>query len=97
MRTTSASGLAAARGHAADCGPRMIEATPAYVLAVDRGRFTCEVDGREVTAVRARELGRKSVVVGDHVGLVGDVSGRHRHAGPADPHRATDVGAASQR
>jgi ribosome biogenesis GTPase len=28
-----------------------------------------------VTAMRARELGRKSVVVGDHVGLVGDTSG----------------------
>lgn len=28
-----------------------------------------------VTAMRARELGRKSVVVGDRVGLVGDVSG----------------------
>jgi ribosome biogenesis GTPase len=55
--------------------PAHDEATPAYVLAVDRGRFTCEVDDHEVTAVRARELGRKSVVVGDHVGLVGDVSG----------------------
>jgi ribosome biogenesis GTPase len=55
--------------------PAHDEATPAYVLAVDRGRFTCEVDDREVTAVRARELGRKSVVVGDHVGLVGDVTG----------------------
>jgi ribosome biogenesis GTPase / thiamine phosphate phosphatase len=55
--------------------PAHDEATPAFVLAVDRGRFTCEVDDREVTAVRARELGRKSVVVGDRVGLVGDVSG----------------------
>lgn len=55
--------------------PAHDEATPAYVLAVDRGRFTCEVDDHEVIAVRARELGRKSVVVGDHVGLVGDVSG----------------------
>jgi ribosome biogenesis GTPase len=55
--------------------PAHDEATPAYVLAVDRGRFTCEVGDHEVTAVRARELGRKSVVVGDHVGLVGDVSG----------------------
>jgi ribosome biogenesis GTPase len=55
--------------------PAHDEATPAYVLAVDRGRFTCEVDDHVVTAVRARELGRKSVVVGDHVGLVGDVSG----------------------
>jgi ribosome biogenesis GTPase / thiamine phosphate phosphatase len=33
-------------------------------------------DGCEVTAVRARELGRKAVVVGDRVALVGDVSGR---------------------
>jgi ribosome biogenesis GTPase / thiamine phosphate phosphatase len=55
--------------------PAHDEATPAYVLAVDRGRYTCEVDDHEVTAVRARELGRKSVVIGDHVGLVGDVSG----------------------
>ncbi|MFY1624801.1 ribosome small subunit-dependent GTPase A [Micromonospora sp. WMMD723] len=32
-------------------------------------------DGAAVTAMRARELGRKSVVVGDRVSLVGDVSG----------------------
>jgi ribosome biogenesis GTPase / thiamine phosphate phosphatase len=55
--------------------PAHDEAVSALVLAVDRGRFTCEVDDHEVTAVKARELGRKSVVVGDHVGLVGDVSG----------------------
>jgi ribosome biogenesis GTPase len=49
----------------------------AYVVAVDRGRLTCLVDpdGHVVTAMRARELGRKSVVVGDYVGLVGDTSG----------------------
>ncbi|MCP2340117.1 ribosome small subunit-dependent GTPase A [Actinomadura rupiterrae] len=36
-----------------------------------------DADGeREITAMRARELGRKSVVVGDRVALVGDVSGR---------------------
>jgi ribosome biogenesis GTPase len=49
------------------------------VVAVDRGRWTCAVDndpGRLVTAMRARELGRTPVVVGDQVGLVGDVSGR---------------------
>ncbi len=49
------------------------------VVAVDRGRWTCAVDGdphRLVTAMRARELGRTPVVVGDEVGLVGDVSGR---------------------
>jgi len=43
---------------------------------VDRGRYTCEVDGHAVVAMRARELGRRGVVVGDHVGLVGDISGR---------------------
>jgi ribosome biogenesis GTPase len=46
-----------------------------FVFAVDRGRYTCMVDGHEVTAMRARELGRKSVVVGDEVWLVGDVAG----------------------
>jgi ribosome biogenesis GTPase len=45
------------------------------VIAVDRGRYTCVVDDRLVTAMRARELGRKSVVVGDRVHVVGDVSG----------------------
>jgi ribosome biogenesis GTPase len=43
---------------------------------VDRGRFTCRVDsGSTVTAMRARELGRKAVVVGDRVALVGDTGG----------------------
>ena len=46
------------------------------MFAVDRGRYTCALDGGDdVTAMRARELGRKSVVVGDRVGLVGDTSG----------------------
>lgn len=45
------------------------------VVAVDRGRCTCRVDGRTVTAAKARELGRRSVVVGDRVHLVGDLSG----------------------
>ena len=49
------------------------------VTAVDRGRWTCAPDGdpaREpVTAMRARELGRTPIVVGDRVGLVGDLSG----------------------
>ncbi|NIQ56633.1 MAG: ribosome small subunit-dependent GTPase A, partial [Gammaproteobacteria bacterium] len=40
-------------------------------------RLTCvmDEDERTVIAVRARELGRKGVVVGDRVGLVGDTSG----------------------
>ncbi len=47
-----------------------------FVTAVDRGRYTCLVDGQAVTAMRARELGRKSVVVGDRVAIVGDVTGQ---------------------
>ena len=50
------------------------------MTAVDRGRYGCmitglEAAGREVTAMKARELGRKGVVVGDNVGLIGDISG----------------------
>jgi ribosome biogenesis GTPase len=45
------------------------------VTAVDRGRYTCLVDGVEVTAMRARELGRRSIAVGDRVALVGDLGG----------------------
>lgn len=55
--------------------PAHEDAVPGMVVAVDRGRFTCRVDGREVVAMKARELGRKGVVVGDRVGLVGEVSG----------------------
>ncbi|GAA1886269.1 ribosome small subunit-dependent GTPase A [Lapillicoccus jejuensis] len=64
--------------------PAFEDAVPGFVVAVDRGRFTVLVaagDGghgtpeRTVTAVKARDLGRKGVVVGDHVGLVGDVTG----------------------
>jgi ribosome biogenesis GTPase len=51
------------------------DAADAFVAAVDRGRFGCLIDGRPVTAMRARELGRHSVVVGDRVALAGDVSG----------------------
>jgi ribosome biogenesis GTPase len=42
---------------------------------VDRGRFTLEIGGVIVWAVKARPLGRKGVVVGDRVRVVGDVSG----------------------
>ena len=48
----------------------------ALVTTVDRGRPSCITeDGLVLTAMRARELGPKSVVVGDVVSLVGDVSG----------------------
>lgn len=57
--------------------PRHVDAVDGFVIAVDRGRYTVVVapDEPPVTSMRARELGRKSVVVGDRVALVGDVSG----------------------
>jgi len=60
--------------------PRHEDAEPAWVVAVDRGRYTCLVgegtsDERLVTAMKARELGRSGVLVGDRVALVGDASG----------------------
>jgi len=50
------------------------------VFSVDRGRYGVWVDEntnneRQIVATRARELGKKSVVTGDRVDLVGDVSG----------------------
>lgn len=59
--------------------PQHADARAAMVVAVDRGRWTCALDGdpnREVIAMRARELGRTPIVVGDLVDLVGDTSGR---------------------
>ena len=48
-------------------------------MTVDRGRYGCLIDdgaaGRLVIAMKARELGRNSVVVGDRVALAGDTSG----------------------
>ena len=55
--------------------PSFDTAVDAMVTAVDRGRFTLDVDGTAVYAVKARELGRKGVVVGDRVAVMGDVSG----------------------
>jgi len=45
------------------------------VIAVDRGRYSVLIDGVPVSAMRARELGRKGIVVGDRVDVVGDLSG----------------------
>lgn len=45
------------------------------MLTIDRGRYTVALGQRVVLAMKARELGRKSVVVGDDVGLVGDLRG----------------------
>ena len=58
--------------------PSHEDAIPGFVTGVDRGRYTLIVHGggeRVVVAMKARELGRKSVVVGDQVALVGDTTG----------------------
>ncbi len=56
--------------------PAHDDAVTAFVITVDRGRTTCVLDdGTIVTAMKAREMGPKSVVVGDRAKLVGDVSG----------------------
>ncbi|GAA3375322.1 ribosome small subunit-dependent GTPase A [Streptomyces sannanensis] len=55
--------------------PKHEDAVEGFVLTVDRGRITCLVEDRTVVAMKARELGRKAAVVGDRVGLVGDLSG----------------------
>lgn len=55
--------------------PKHEDAAEGMVLTVDRGRLTCLVDERTITAMKARELGRKGVVVGDRVAVVGDLSG----------------------
>jgi ribosome biogenesis GTPase / thiamine phosphate phosphatase len=55
--------------------PRYDDAVDGVVTTVDRGRFTLLVGGAQVWAIKARPLGRKGVVVGDRVRVVGDVSG----------------------
>ena len=45
------------------------------VVTVDRGRYRVRIADVIVTAVRARELGRRAVVVGDNVGVVGELTG----------------------
>jgi ribosome biogenesis GTPase / thiamine phosphate phosphatase len=56
--------------------PEHVDAADGMVLTVDRGRYAVLVDDVTVTAMRARELGRRGIVVGDRVGVVGDLSGR---------------------
>lgn len=56
--------------------PTFSDTFPALVTQVDRGRITCETDdGVSITAIKARDLGRKGVVVGDHVEVIGDSNG----------------------
>ena len=63
--------------------PAHEDAVDGMVVAVDRGRYLVlartgrtggtDAEDTEVTAMRARELGRKSIVVGDRVGVVGTI------------------------
>ncbi|WP_107772317.1 ribosome small subunit-dependent GTPase A [Nocardioides sediminis] len=55
--------------------PTYDDAVDGVVVTVDRGRFTLLVDGTTVMAMKSRPLGRKGVVVGDRVRVVGDTSG----------------------
>lgn len=60
--------------------PTYDDAVDAVVVTVDRGRLTCrlsdgEQSGEAVLAMKSRPLGRKGVVVGDRVRLVGDTTG----------------------
>lgn len=58
--------------------PAHAEAIGGTVLGVDRGRFTVllddDPDGAPRFAIKARELGRKGVLVGDRVRMTGDTS-----------------------
>ena len=57
--------------------PDYSSASTAEVVGVDRGRYRLALaEGLAVTAVKARELGRGSVVIGDRVRVTGDVSGK---------------------
>lgn len=62
--------------------PNFSGAIVGQVTAIDRGRITCvyplgskHEDQTRIVAVKARELGRKGVTIGDQVRLVGDLSG----------------------
>ncbi|QIS15201.1 ribosome small subunit-dependent GTPase A [Nocardia arthritidis] len=59
--------------------PAHSDAQAAMVVSVDRGRWGCVLGGdpaRPIVAMRARELGRTPIVVGDQVEVVGDLSGK---------------------
>jgi ribosome biogenesis GTPase len=59
--------------------PDYSKAQTATIIEVDRGRVQCLIESGAnktiITAMKARELGKKSVVVGDLVSVVGDISG----------------------
>lgn len=56
--------------------PKHVDSTSGRVVSVDRGRYGALLDDDTlVVAMRARELGRRAVVVGDAVDIVGDRAG----------------------
>ena len=55
--------------------PSYDDAVDGVVVTVDRGRYTLLIAGVTGTARKARPLGRKGVVVGDRVRVVGDTTG----------------------
>lgn len=64
--------------------PAHADALVAMVIGVDRGRYTCllpkgaagkKEPERVITAMKAREIGRTRIVVGDDVAIVGDIAG----------------------
>ncbi|MDO4630698.1 MAG: ribosome small subunit-dependent GTPase A [Corynebacterium sp.] len=58
--------------------PKHANAKFGMVVTKDRGRWGVVLDGQEhpIVCMRAREMGRTPVEVGDRVGIVGDTSGR---------------------
>lgn len=60
--------------------PEHADATMGRITGVDRGRYTVLIDAdtqseRVIIAARARELTKTSIVTGDRVQLVGDITG----------------------
>ena len=59
--------------------PDYSDAEVGLVITVDRGRYSVDLDNehghRRVLAAKARQLGRKGVIVGDRARVVGDTSG----------------------
>jgi ribosome biogenesis GTPase / thiamine phosphate phosphatase len=56
--------------------PNYSGAETGMVITVDRGRYRTLVNDREVSATKARHLGRTGVIVGDWIRVVGDTSGQ---------------------
>ena len=59
--------------------PEHLSAESGMVVSKDRGRWGCVLGGdpdRLIVTMRARELGRTPIVVGDQVDIVGDLSGK---------------------